>query len=155
MMHPRYLFSHRLKRWGFIITIPALAIGIALSLSDYEIPWMVINMYHHQSFGSPGWTWSPVNLTGTLSGTGLIVGLSLIAFSRLKVEDEFTSRIRLESLQWATYVNYGLLLLAFLFIYDFTFLNVLVYNLFTILIIFNIRFHWILYRQQRLLKNEK
>lgn len=156
-MKARFLFSHKCKKWGWIITMLTLALGIPFlfSRSNFEIPWLEMNVYHHQFLGPEGWAWSPVNLTGTLAGSGLIIGLSLIAFSRLKEEDEFTSRIRLESLQWAVYVNYALLLLAFLLIYDITFLNVLVYNLFTILLIFIIRFHWILYQQKRLLKNEK
>lgn len=151
----RYLFSHNCKKWGWIVTLLALAPGIPFLFSSFKIPWLEVNVYQHQLLGPEGWAWSSVNLTGTLAGIGLIIGLFLIAFSRLKEEDEFTSRIRMESLQWAVYVNYGLLVLAFLLIYDITFLSVLVYNLFTILLIFIIRFHWILYRQKRLLKNEK
>lgn len=156
-MESRFLFPHSWKKWGWILLAIFFAIGFAYSILPvhYEIPWLVATVYQHQLFGSENWAWSQANLTATISGIGLIAGLVLVAFSKVKTEDEFTSRIRLESLQWAVYINYGLLLLTFLLIYGDVFFNVLVYNLFTILVIFIIRFHWILYRQKRLLQDEK
>lgn len=155
-MKPRFLFPHACKKWGWVITVLSMSIGIPYVFfpSNPEIPGLNMNMYQHQLLADQ-WAWSTVNLTATFAGIGLITGLILVAFSKVKIEDEFTSKTRLESLQWAVYVNYGLLLLAFLLVYGETFLDIMVYNLFTILIIFVIRFHWILYRQNRLLKNEK
>lgn len=158
-MKSRFLFPHSWKKWGWILSAIFFAIGFAYSILPvhYEIPWLVATVYQHQMFGPDGsrWAWSRVNLTATIAGAGLIAGLMLVAFSKVKTEDEFTSRIRLDSLQWAVYINYGLLLLAFLLLYGDPFLSVLLYNLFTILVIFIIRFHWILYRQKRLLQDEK
>jgi len=54
--------------------------------------------------------------------------------------------IRIRSLVWATYINYGILLLAILFVYEFSFFNVLVFNMFTLLIFFILRFNWELFR---------
>ncbi|MCB0375018.1 MAG: hypothetical protein KDD04_03770, partial [Sinomicrobium sp.] len=66
-----------------------------------------------------------------------------------KDEDEFIGRIRLESLVWATYVNYGVLLLSFLFVYGLSFFWVMIVNMYTILIFFVVRFNL----QLRKLKN--
>ncbi|WP_341842066.1 hypothetical protein [Chitinophaga caseinilytica] len=79
---------------------------------------------------------------------GIFVGLLLVSFSREKDEDEYISKIRLESLQLAVLVNYVLLILATVFIYDMAYFNVMIYNMFTILLIFIIRFHFLLYRQK-------
>lgn len=152
-MKPRFLFPHRWKKWGWIIILLSIVLLILNSLID--MTWLNVPVFQQQLFGDNRWDWSPVNLSVTIIGIGLIAGLSFVAFSKLKTEDEFTIQIRMESLQWAVYVNYGLLLLAFIFIYGLSFFNVMEYNMFTILIIFIIRFHWILYRQKRLLKNEK
>jgi hypothetical protein len=92
------------------------------------------------------------NLQFEIASILLIVGLIFIAFSKVKNEDEFTSKLRLESLLWATYINYGLLLLTIMFVYGLVFLNVMAYNFFTILIVFIIRFRFVLWKS---FKSEK
>lgn len=86
------------------------------------------------------------NLLDELAGVLVLVGGILVAFSIEKMEDEFIAHIRLESLVWATYVNYGLLLLAILFVYGGAFLTVMIVNMFTLLIFFIVRFHIALYQ---------
>jgi hypothetical protein len=58
-------------------------------------------------------------------------------------------------LLWAVFVNYILLLLSFIFIYGTRFFNVMLYNMFTVLIIFIARFNYVLYKNSKSLKNEK
>ncbi len=74
----------------------------------------------------------------------VMVALALIAFSEEKEEDEWVTKIRLESLQWSIYANYILLILAILFVYDIYFFEALVYNMYTILILFILRFNYVL-----------
>jgi hypothetical protein len=76
----------------------------------------------------------------------VIIGGLLVGFSKLKVEDEFISKIRYESLVWATYLNYGLILFFTLFVYGLSYINVLFYNTFTLLLFFIIRFHYMIYK---------
>jgi len=63
--------------------------------------------------------------------------------------------IRLESLVWATYINYGVLILALIFVYDIPFFWVLVFNMFTTLIFFIIRYNWALNNSKKSIENEK
>lgn len=154
-MESRYLFPHSWKKWGWILTILGLIPGIPSTFFGYELPVFEIQQKNSGTVSGLFSNWPPDNLSNTIAGILLIIGLILVSFSKVKIEDEFSIRIRLESLQWAVYINYGLLLLAFIFVYGFNFLDVMVYNMFTILIIFIIRFHWIIYRQKRLLQNEK
>jgi hypothetical protein len=58
-------------------------------------------------------------------------------------------------LVWATYVNYGVLLLAFIFVYDLSFLWIMIFNMFTILAFFIIRFNWQLYKLHNTVSNEE
>ncbi|MBP9849339.1 MAG: hypothetical protein KBC58_07855, partial [Flavobacterium sp.] len=77
---------------------------------------------------------------------GIIVGGILVGFSKLKEEDEMISKIRYESLLWATYLNYAIILFFTLFIFGLPYLNVLFYNMFTLLLFFIIRFHYMIYK---------
>ena len=88
-------------------------------------------------------------------GILLICGLLFIAFAKEKAEDEFIARLRLESLVWATYVNYIILAISILFIYDMVFFWVLIINMFTILLFFLLRFNWILYKTNKQMEHEE
>jgi len=74
-----------------------------------------------------------------------IVGGVFIMFSKEKNEDEFIASLRLNALSWAVLTNCAILLFAIVFVYDFPFFWVLVGNMFTIPIIFILRFHWLLH----------
>ena len=79
----------------------------------------------------------------------LIIGGLCIAFSKHKNEDEFISKLRLDSLLWATYINYGVLIFSILFIYWLSFFYVLIANMITILLLFIIRFYWVLAKSSK------
>jgi hypothetical protein len=74
--------------------------------------------------------------------------LLFIAFAREKQEDEFIGKLRLESLQWAVLFNYALLLLATWLIHGLGYIDVMMYNMLTILLFFIIRFHVVLYKNR-------
>ena len=79
----------------------------------------------------------------------LLISLIFIAFSKQKQEDEFVSSLRLNSWLWAAWINSALLLLADLFIYGEPFMSVVEFNLFTLLMIFIIRFHYLLHKYSK------
>ena len=96
-------------------------------------------------FGKWGYCMNNVAIIGT------IIGGIMATCSREKIEDEMISSIRLESLLTALYVNYGIMIIASLFVYDLDFLYVMLYGMFTILIIFMVVFRWKIWR----IKNEE
>ena len=142
-MKTRYLFPHWVKIAGLVLSLVFITLGLALLYFDFELP-VVVPVNTETFLGLIGGEVN--NATDEIAGTGLIVGLMMLAFSREKVEDEFIAQLRLESLQWAVYINYVLLVLTFLLVYGSFFLDILIYNLFTVLIIFIIRFNFLLYR---------
>ncbi|MFZ2906769.1 MAG: hypothetical protein WAZ98_11245 [Cyclobacteriaceae bacterium] len=136
------LLPNRAKKLGWLVLIPALLFGVAVMYFHFEIAgFEAIIPYAEGIFSSSP---TPNNLTDELAAILFLIALVLIAFSEEKDEDEFVSKIRLESLQWSVYINYGLLAIAILFIYDDEFFQVLIYNMYTILIFFILRFYYVL-----------
>ena len=95
------------------------------------------------------------NVLNEILGILIIVSSMFVAFSRQEIEDEFIEKIRLESLVWATYLNYVVLLLAMIFVYDLSFFTIMTINMFTILFFFIIRFNWELFKLKKASKNEE
>ena len=152
-MKTRYLFPHKYKILGWILLVPSFILGILLILADQEffsLETTVFAIYDAGIF-EPEKAFSLVknNIVDELVAIAAIVGGVLAAFSKEKDEDEYISQIRLESLLWATYINYGFLLFSILFIYGLAFYQVLLLNMLTLLLIFLVRFNVILYRSSK------
>ena len=67
---------------------------------------------------------------------GFIISIMFIAFSKEKKEDELLSKIRLESLMWAVYINYTIIIVCTITLYGLAFSWVMLLNLFTLLIMY-------------------
>src|SRR4030095_15139463 len=123
------------------------------SLTGFEARWLpakVFAIFNEEILGERQFfTLIKTDITNTAVGVAFIVGAMFVGFSREKKEDEYISNLRLSSLLWAVYVSYFLLLLAFLFVYGTVFFTVMVYNMFTVLIIFIVRFNYILYKNSK------
>ncbi|MEI7803044.1 MAG: hypothetical protein D4R43_01770 [Sphingobacteriales bacterium] len=157
----RYLFPHQCKKIGWIIFLISLVLVVVSFFIDTSnstwFDWKIFIGYDGGFFQDQPkiLKWGIENVYPTLIGILLIAGATLAGFSKEKNEDEFIAKLRLESLLWAVYINYGLLILCFLFIYGITFLSVMEFNMFTVLIIFLIRFNFLLFRNSKSLINEK
>lgn len=103
---------------------------------------------------NPSIEWSKNNISDEIASVLIIVGGILVSFSKTKEEDEYISKIRMESLIWATYVNCLILIVAIIFVFDLSFLNVMIYNMYT-LFFFMIRFHYELYKSKKVIKDEE
>jgi small-conductance mechanosensitive channel len=153
------LLPHRFKKIGWFILVPATILGLILAIGDFELEWLsakVFAIFTDEIIGGRKlFSFINTNITNTVVGILFLVGALFTAFSREKQEDEYIEKLRLSSLLWAVWVNYLLLLLAFIFVYGFSFLNVMIYNMFTILIIFIARFNYILYLNKKGAADEK
>jgi hypothetical protein len=153
-METRFLLPNKLKLPGWIILIPSGILGVLAIFFHLEWNFLEMKVFTIYSDGAAFFYSSrpvvfgfdDVNLTATVFGIFFLIGSVMVAFSKEKHEDEFIAKIRLESLLWATYINYAILFLCFLFFYGFGFLYVMILNMFTILILFIIRFNYVLYR---------
>ena len=158
-MKTNYLFPNRFKKIGWLLFIPGIILGIGYLIFQSEISLFNTKVFAiaEEVIFSDTTFFSILenNVLDEITSILLIIGALLIAFSKEKSEDEFISKIRLESLVWATYINYAILILAILFVYNMTFLWVLVFNMFTLLVFFLIRFNWALYKSKNQIGDEE
>ncbi|WP_158976222.1 hypothetical protein [Cellulophaga sp. L1A9] len=145
-MNNNYLLPHKFKKMGFFMLIPSAILGFLALVFEYEPNYLDFNVpaiflddifENKVVFGMVD-----NNILNEIFGILIIVSSLFVAFSKEKLEDEYISKIRLESLVWSVYANYGILLFSFAFIYGFSFLWVMIFNMFTILLFFIIRFNW-------------
>jgi hypothetical protein len=149
-MKTRFLFPHSYRMYGWLMLVPFLALGVAFLYLNFEFDFLDVNLppLYNDIFNNRTLAG---NLTDEVAAIGLIISLLFIGFSKEKIEDEQIAQLRLDSLQWSVYVNYLVLALAIVFIHGIAFLDAMVYNMFTLLIFFIIRFRWALYRENKLL----
>ena len=158
-MSTQLLLPNRFKIIGWYILVPAFILGMFICITDYQAAWLntkVFAVVNEAIFDkSQYFSIVETNITNTLVGVLFIVGAIFVSFSKEKTEDEYISNLRLKSLQWSLLVNHLLLLFAFIFIYGTTFISIMVYNMFTMVLIFIIRFNYILYKNTKFSTNEK
>lgn len=158
-MKSSYLLPHRFKIPGWSLFIVGVFLGI-LCLLNNKPTFLDIQVFGYGNSDSSlsfqnhlGFFQN--NILDELASLLLIVGAIFIVFSKAKIEDEFISKIRLDSLVWAVYVNYIILLLSIIFVYDLAFFTILVFNMFTVLFFFILRFNWILHKTNKIKSDEK
>ena len=150
-MKTHFLFPNRFKIFGWILFIPSLIMFIVTSIFNIDIDkYMNIKVFaiYEETIGEKPGFFKIIedSFSYELITISIIIGGLLICFSKLKNEDEYSTKIRYESLVWATYFNYFLIIFFTLFLYGMPFLNVIVYNVYTVLIFFMIRFHYLMYK---------
>jgi hypothetical protein len=158
-MTHKLLLPNRFKKIGWLLLIPATIAGIFVSLQGYDSFQITIKTFallNTQILGSREFfSIIETDITNTLVGVLFISGALLVGFSKEKNEDEYIANLRLTSLIWAVAVNYLLLLFCFLFVFGAAFLTVMVYNMFTVLIIFIVRFNYLIYKNSNTASYEK
>lgn len=127
------LFPHSFQRIGWVVFAISAAIGAYIMFTDNTDSYLLNN----------------------IAIIGTCIGAILATCSRENVEDEMTGQIRLNSLLIALYINYAILIVCSLVIYDLDFLSVMLYNMFTILLIFMVVFRWKIWRVKKATENEQ
>jgi hypothetical protein len=145
------LLPHKLKIIGWFLFLPSLITGIVLIIGDFESPIdSKINFFaicYNEIFGQTKYFGIiQIELIPNLTAVLFLIGGLMIIFSKEKIEDEFINTIRLNALQWAVFTNYLCLLLAVIFVYGTPFFNIMVYNMFTVILIYIPRFYYLLWK---------
>ena len=147
-MKPKFLLPAKYKKIGWILLIFGLLLGIPTVIMEWVPGFLDFKVLAISIDKLPNYeallTFEDNNILNEILGISTIVGGLAVAFSQELDEDELISKIRLECLVWAIYWNYGILLVAFLFVYDISFYWFMVFNMFTPLLLFVIRFNWLL-----------
>ena len=140
-MENSLLIPGKYKVVGWIIFILFACLGLATLYWDYSIPGLVLPLKESVFFDA--------NLTNELALAGVIIGLMIIVFAREKIEDEYISLMRLKCLQWSVLISFVILFILNFMFYGGSFYVVLIYNMFTIPLIFIAKFNYSLYRLRR------
>ncbi len=142
-MTTQFLLSHRFKFIGWCLAIPSLIWLVLVFIFDMDF--LSFLKYDKEVW----FKMSNESFSDEVFCISFLIGMLLIAFSAEKIEDERVQRLRLEAFQWAVLANSLILMLAVLLIYDFAFFVVMEYNMFTTLIIFILRFQYLIWRDSK------
>jgi hypothetical protein len=146
------LLPHTYKKIGWFLLLPAFVAGLYLIfISTYINGPKIITFgyFGHELFGGPKQSdirIDYIQIIPNLTGVLFLIGGLFVMFSKEKKEDEYINQIRLNSFQYSVFLNYILLFFCIVFIHGIPFFHVMVYNLFTIIIIYIFRFHFLIYK---------
>jgi len=132
-MKTNYLLPNKYKKLGWCLFLTGIILGIFLQIFNAKEDLFGLDIINNFGY----------EFLDEVISILIIIGGLLIGFTKEKIEDEFIHKLRHESLVWAIILNYIILLLTVIFIYDGNFFTVLVYNMFTPLIFFIIRFNFL------------
>ena len=112
------------RRIGWVLAVPFAAVCVCLLFSqDFGLSWL-----------------------DEAGVTGLTIALLLISFSRERQEDEYIAALRTKALVWAVYVSYVILIIGTVSIYGDAYLYFFFSNLFTLPIVFILKFRWMMHQ---------
>lgn len=143
-MPTKILLPHHFQKFGWIFILPFAILLFVNNYFDFNFSFFEFSLYPETSFID----WEE-NFTNEFALMGVFIALFLIAFSREKEEDEFIQKLRLDSLLVACYANTFILIIGTALFYGFGYLEFMGYNMFTIQLIFIVRFRWVLYKQRQ------
>ena len=148
-----YLFDNKYKKISGLVFYLTSIIGFYLLITDIIFDLFTLNVYSlfSESFSdlTYGGGWIENGLGDEIFTTIIIIAGLINSFCKEKIEDELISKIRLESLTMSLFISYGLVIISTFLIYNLSYMYVLVFNLFIILILFNLIFSYRLYKHYK------
>lgn len=146
-MKKQMLLPHGFKKVGWVILIPTLVLGILMAIDGFNgVPTFIYAGDLSETLR---------RATHNIALIGILLGIVFIACSRERIEDELIGRIRLSALLVALYANTAVVVVSALAVYELTFLYIMVYNLFTLPLLFLVVFRWKLWRLKKQGEHEK
>jgi hypothetical protein len=146
-----YLFSNNFKKPSGIIFYLSILIGFYLLITERLHEMFVVNVFSifsYEWFGSErtGFGWIENGLGDEFFTLLIIVSGLINSFSKEKIEDELISKIRLESLTLSLFISFGLIILSTFLVFNINYMYVLVFNLFLIILLFNLTLKFRLFK---------
>jgi len=139
-----YLFPYRYKKVSGLIFYLTTIIGALIYFSGVSMDELLVMkvpaIINEPIFTNNKGIWIENGILDELITVVLIISGIIHSFSREKMEDEYISSIRLQALTWSIYVNYSLVLLATLLVFGLAYFHVMIIHLFSLIILFNLRF---------------
>ena len=146
-----YLFSNKFKKTSGMVFYLSIPIGLFLLLTERIQDIFVVkvfSIFSYEWFGSEpkGFGWIENGLGDEVFTLLIIISGLINSFSKEKIEDELISRIRLESLSLSIFISFGLIIISTFLVFNINYMYVLVFNLFLIILLFNLIFKFRLFK---------
>lgn len=138
MKQKNFLLPYRFKMIGWIVMAATLSFYAVTMLFpsislDFDVLCFAPNKDLVTTFALRN-----IDVKYTVEIVGLLVALLFIALSQDKLEDECTSFIRAKAFTIATWISYVALIVVTLLVFELSYLNILIINLFAFLVIYSI-----------------
>jgi hypothetical protein len=146
-----YLFSNKFKKTSGVVFYLSILVGLFLLMTERIQDIFFVNVFSiflYEWFGSErtGFGWIENGLGDEIFTLLIIVSGLINSFSKEKIEDELISRIRLESLSLSVFISFGLIIISTFLVFNINYMYVLVFNLFLIILLFNLIFKFRLFK---------
>lgn len=147
------LLSHAFKKPAALVFYGSFMLGAVLFFeSDGELSnllhleWRVPALFSDDLLSKREGIWILNDLSDELFTLVILLSGLVLGFSKEKAEDEYTALLRGAALQWSLVANTALAILATFSVYGIAYFNFMIIQLFSILLLFNLRFQYTLYR---------
>jgi len=138
----KYLLNYKLKFVGlallilsFFLAIIRFYFGIKPNIFDTKV-FAIYSYYFEKKY----FVVIENHISEEIAGVLALTGLFLVAFSKEKNENDKIVSLRNNSMKLSFIANYIFLILSFVFVYGFAFLDIMIINIFSQLVFFIIIF---------------
>ncbi|SDD49990.1 hypothetical protein SAMN04488104_103340 [Algoriphagus faecimaris] len=139
----KILLPHRFHWIGWALFIPSAILALLTLSFEFEFEWLELaNVRTPELFVN-----ADENFTNELAVVLLFLSLFFVAFSKEKKEDEYIQKIRLDSILFACYGYFILNIIGALLFYGLDYFAFILFNMYSIPVLFILRFRWIMFKQ--------
>ncbi|WP_337873201.1 hypothetical protein [Ignavibacterium sp.] len=155
-MISRFLIPHKYKIVGIVLLILGIISAYLRFYLGIKPSYLNLPVFAFYSSFLDTKTFQVItnNISEEIVSLILLLGLLLINFSKEVVENDKVNSIRLFSFVSSVLLNSVILIFSVLFIYGFAFVNVLMFNIFSQMIIYQIIFRILFIKNQKALSTD-
>ena len=134
----KLFLPNKIRIYGWVILLFGLILGVIRFYFGIKPEFLNIKVFavYSKYFGTNYFKVIENHVSEELTALLILVGLFVISFTKEKIENESVSVIRYKSFILTFYINTQIIVLSFLFVYGFGFINILVINVFSPFIIY-------------------
>lgn len=146
-----YLLPHSFQVVGLIMALAGFISAFLRFVAGIKPEFLDVKVFavHSSYFDTKTFTVIGNNISEEICAFLLLTGFFLLTVSAEKTEKEEWGPLRLKSFLVSVYVSTLLLCLSVIFIFGMGFIGVLSVNLFLLLLIYNLYFHYSLYKLKK------
>lgn len=147
----RFLLPHKIKFVGIVLFLLGLVAAYLRFYAGLKPSYLTVPVFAVYSSFLETKTFQIItnNISEEIAALLLLIGLLAINFSKEVIENEKVNSIRLLSFASSVLLNTIILILCVLFIYGFAFVNVLMFNMFSQLLINQLIFRILFIRNKK------